>query len=193
MGKLTVIDGGRSTAARFEALIQPHYEALFRAAYRFTRSVPDAEDLVQDTCVRAYPRLDELESLEQPRAWLIRVLRRLYIDQTRRYERKHVSSVETVEPALLVSNSPGPAEATELSLQTQRLERAWNMLDRDQRSLVSLHDVEGYSLAELREMTGLKEGTLKSRLHRARTKLGRLLRIEEEAAQNVAVSGVGQQ
>jgi DNA-directed RNA polymerase specialized sigma24 family protein len=52
-----------------------------------------------------------------------------------------------------------------------------------------LHDIEGYSLAELTEMTGLKEGTLKSRLHRARVKLGKLLRYEEMAAVARAEAG----
>jgi RNA polymerase sigma-70 factor (ECF subfamily) len=53
-------------------------------------------------------------------------------------------------------------------------------LDREQRALLALHDVEGYTLEEINRITGLKEGTLKSRLHRARVRLGKFLRREEE-------------
>ena len=68
-------------------LVQPHYEVLYRVAYRLTRSKHDAEDLAQEVCVRAYPRLAQLEQLEQPRGWLLRVMYRLFIDWSRRYER----------------------------------------------------------------------------------------------------------
>jgi RNA polymerase sigma factor (sigma-70 family) len=82
--KLTLIEGRGSPETRFAALVQPHYDVLYRVAYRFTRSVHDAEDLAQEVCVRAYPRLAELEQLEQPRGWLLRVLYRLFVDSVRR-------------------------------------------------------------------------------------------------------------
>ncbi len=174
--------GPRSAAERFEALVAPHYDVLYRTAYRFTRSVADAEDLVQEVCVRAYPELERLAQLEKPRAWLIHVMRRIFIDQTRRYERRHVESIEaneTAERMALMSEAPGPLENAERSLQAERLDRAWQRLGAEQQTLLALHDVEGYSLAELVEFTGVKEGTLKSRLHRARVKLGRLLAREQ--------------
>lgn len=166
-------------ADRFAAFIAPHYDVLFRTAYRFTRSVEDAEDLVQEVCVRAYPELERLVGLERPRAWLIHVMRRLFIDQTRRYERRHVESMDAREGEPYASELPGPLERTERALESEQLERAWRHLDRDQQSLLALHEVEGYSLAELAEFTGMKQGTLKSRLHRARVKLGRLLAREQ--------------
>jgi RNA polymerase sigma-70 factor (ECF subfamily) len=184
---LTAIDGRRSPVERFAAIVQPHYEVLYRVAYRLTRSAHDAEDLAQEVCARAYPRLDELEALEQPRGWLLRVLYRLYVDSVRRYERKHVASIDDVEPEALVCERPSPAEETERALDRRRIGRAWQYLDEQQRALLALHDMEGYSLAELNELTGLKEGTLKSRLHRARVRLGRLLERETVAASRVPV------
>lgn len=189
MARLVVIPGGRASAERFETLVRPHYDVLFRTAYRLTRSVHDAEDLVQEVCVRAYPRLDELSKLEQPRAWLLLVLRRIFIDGVRRYERTNVRPLESAEQESLVSEQAGPAELAERSSESERLDRAWRRLDEDQRGLLALHDIEGYSLAELVEITGLKEGTLKSRLHRARVKLGRLLRSEESAEESVGAGG----
>jgi RNA polymerase sigma-70 factor (ECF subfamily) len=186
--KLAVIPGGRS-AARFEALVWPHYEVLYRAAYRLTRSVHDAEDLVQEVCVRAYPRLEELAGLESPRGWLLCVMQRLFIDQTRRYERSHVAPLDTRIEDTLVSDVPEVADQVDEALRKQRLDRAWRRLGKEQQALLALHDIEGYSLAELIEMTGLKEGTLKSRLHRARVKLGRLLRRVEVAVESEIDSG----
>jgi RNA polymerase sigma-70 factor (ECF subfamily) len=176
---------------RFAILVEPHYEVLYRAAYRLTRSTHDAEDLAQEVCVRAYPRLDELERLDQPRAWLLRVMYRLFVDSTRRYERTHVESMETVDLSAHESGEAGPAEVAELLLDGRDLDNAWQKLDREQRSLLALHDVEGYTLAEIRGITGLKEGTLKSRLHRARVRLGKLLRVEQE--QNAARKRAGAQ
>jgi len=180
MARLTALEGGRAAAARFEALIEPHYGALYRAAYRLTRSVHDAEDLVQEVCLRAFARLDELQAFERPRAWLLCVLQRLFIDQTRRYERRFGQSIETSDSGAWMSEEPGPAEMAEQSSNRRHLARAWHYLDRTQQVLLALHDIEGYSLAELQQITGLKEGTLKSRLHRARVRLGKLLQRDHE-------------
>jgi RNA polymerase sigma factor (sigma-70 family) len=182
---LTVIEGSGTPETRFAAIVQPHYEQLYRVAYRLTRSVHDAEDLAQEVCARAYPRLAELERLEQPRGWLLRVLYRLFIDSARRYERKHVGSIEDIDADILVCDRPSPVDEAERALTRRRLSRAWRHLDQEQRALLALHDVEGYSLAELKELTGLKDGTLKSRLHRARVRLGRLLRREGDFADAV--------
>lgn len=190
MTKLAVIPGGRSAAQRFEALVRPHYELLYRAAYRLTRSVHDAEDLAQEVCVRAYPRLEELAGLENPRGWLLCVMQRLFIDQTRRYERSHVESAAGAEDAF-VSDAPDIPEQADEALRKQRLDRAWQRLGKEQRALLALHDIEGYSLAELTQMTGIKEGTLKSRLHRARVKLGRLLKRDEKATDSDLDFGAG--
>ncbi|HEX5420980.1 MAG TPA: RNA polymerase sigma factor [Gammaproteobacteria bacterium] len=180
MTRLKVIEGGKPVTDRFEALIGQHYPLLFRAAYRFTRSIHDAEDLVQEVCVRAFPRLDELETLDQPHSWLLCVMRRLFIDQLRRFERSHVDSMESHDEGVFVADDPEPSEEADDALRARLLDRAWQELDRDQRSLLALHDIEGYSLAEIMLMTGLKEGTLKSRLHRARAKLGKLIRQQQE-------------
>jgi len=119
MGKPTVDPGGVSEQERFAALIRQHYQVLYRAAYRLTRSEVDAEDLVQEVCVRAYPRIDELERLEQPRGWLLRVLFRLFVDLRRRYERKNVRAIDENEE--FVSGEPSPPEEAERALDRWRV------------------------------------------------------------------------
>ena len=173
MGSTVGDGGGGSEQDRFAQLIRQHYRALYGAAYRLTRSAADAEDLVQEVCVRAYPRIGEIERLEQPRGWLMRVLFRLFIDLRRRYERKHVRAIDDNEE--FASGVPSPPEEFDHAVDRSRIEAAWQHLSQEQRLLLVLHDIEGYSLAEIHSMTGLKDGTIKSRLHRARVRLGRLL------------------
>lgn len=179
MPKLRVIPGGRAPAAAFNRVVEPHLSALYRSGYRLTRNVADAEDLVQDVCVRAYSRLTELEQMENPRAWLLCIQYRLFVDMTRQRRSASFATSSTCESedALLEMSSPepGPEEQADSAFGEARLERAWQYLDRVQQALLALHDIEGYSLAELVEITGITEGTLKSRLHRARVRLGRLL------------------
>jgi len=175
MAKLSIVHGGTEATQRFERLVRPHYEMLYRVAYRFTGSQHDAEDLVQELCVRAYRNIESLAELDNPRTWLLCVLRRLFIDQTRRYDRSNVSSLETAPDGSLEHDAPGPLELADSALTVRRLGKQWKKLGKEQRSLLALHDIEGYSLSELSEITGLKVGTIKSRLHRARVKLGRLL------------------
>ncbi|NIW23281.1 MAG: sigma-70 family RNA polymerase sigma factor, partial [Gammaproteobacteria bacterium] len=157
---------------------------LYGRAYRLTGNDADAEDLVQDLCVRVYPRIDELEGLDNPRAWLMRVLYRLFIDLARSRQRSPLRPLEAVEtdtPIEAVCGEPGPEQQVEGMLMHARLERAWRHLDEEQRALLMLQGIDGCSLAEIEEITGIAQGTLKSRLHRARNRLGRLLAREETA------------
>ena len=174
---------------RFERLIRPHYDVLYRTAWRWTRSVEDAEDLVQEVCARAWPRLEELERLERPGSWLIRVMYRIFVDLTRRHDRARVVPLDGAVADTLACERPGPEEGTERAGQSDRLARAWQRVDREKRALLALHDIEGYTLAEISGITGLKEGTLKSRLHRSRALLGRLL--DSDAAVTGLKTGSG--
>src|SRR5690606_42113431 len=103
-------------AIRFAALIEPHLDVLFRAAYRLCRCVPDAEDLVQDVCLRAYSRRDQLEQANSPRAWLLRVQINLHIDTSRRERRVAAASLDDDrrrQAPLRELGGPGPDEHSE--------------------------------------------------------------------------------
>jgi DNA-directed RNA polymerase specialized sigma24 family protein len=76
--------------------------------------------------------------------------------------------------ALLATDEPGPDALAESALAEPRFERAWNALEKQQRALLALQ-AEGYTLAEIREITDLSSDVLKARLYRARVRLGRLL------------------
>jgi RNA polymerase sigma factor (sigma-70 family) len=177
----------------FETLVRPHFNALYAAARRLTLSPHDAQDLVQDVCLKAFTRLDELKNIEFPRAWLLKVLYHEFIDSKRRNRRCPVANAatgaETDEPDFDIA---GGAQPDELVDQEQRLERvlqAMRILKSDQCALVLMHDVEGFSIDELCTLTGAPAGTIKAQLYRTRIKLGRLLSNGSKAEPQLQVVG----
>jgi RNA polymerase sigma-70 factor (ECF subfamily) len=168
----------------FEELLRPQAEYLYRLAWRFTGSVADAEDLVQDVLLKLYPRTQELLEIERLRPWLARVLYRQYVDSVRQRARSPI--VELVTDAegednpldALPAMKDGPEEHAERSRLRERILRALDRLNPEQRAVVAMHDVEGYSLEELETILETRLGTLKSRLHRARQRLRTLLPME---------------
>lgn len=169
-----------TTHADFSALIAPHLAALFRSAYRLTGHRADAEDLVQEVCMRAYAEIGTLRSFEQPKGWLFKVAYRAFVDGVRRRARSRVRATGEDFDTTRVSDAPSPEDVTEGELAERRLLDAFGRLDRDQRALLALH-VEGHSLAELRVITDLSTDVLKARLYRARVRLGKLLAAESHA------------
>jgi len=163
--------------AEFARLIAPHLDALYRAAYRLTGNRADAEDLVQDVCVRAYANLRSLEELDQPKSWLMKIQYRLFVDGARRRGRSPLRATADDLDATCASTDPGLEELAECSLAERRIVDAWRRLGKEQRALLALH-VEGYTLAELQSITDLSADVLKARLYRARVHLGRLLVTE---------------
>ncbi|HEB55464.1 MAG TPA: RNA polymerase sigma factor [Gammaproteobacteria bacterium] len=161
--------------------MQPHLQRLYRLAYRFTGQRADAEDLVQDVVVKLYPRLQEMQKIEQLGPWLARVLYRHFVDRLRSSQRSPLHLVTEDEPALDEhrSEAPDPATNTESELLQTRLQSALDQLNDDQRALVILHDIEGYTLNEIHSMYDVSVGTLKSRLSRARGRLRELLKNME--------------
>lgn len=167
------------TARAFRSLIEPHLEALFRAAYRLTGSKPDAEDLVQDTCVRAYRHVEELRESQPVKAWLMRVQYNLFVDGVRRQRRSPVRTPEDAADLTARFPCPGPTpeESTYRTQLEEQLRRAWLRVDKGHRALLALR-AEGYNLSEIAEITGLAKDPLNARLYRARASLARRLRDE---------------
>jgi RNA polymerase sigma-70 factor (ECF subfamily) len=175
---------------QFEILLQPHLQRLYQLAYRFTGQRADAEDLVQDVVIKLYPRLQEMQKIEKLSPWLARVLYRHFIDRTRSKQRSpvHLVGDDETTPDDYRSGATGPADNTEESILQGHLLRALERLNDDQRALVILHDVEGYTLNEIHTMHDVSLGTLKSRLNRARSRLRELLKNVEPFGDNKRVS-----
>jgi RNA polymerase sigma-70 factor (ECF subfamily) len=166
-------------AKRFEAILRPHFDVLYAAARRMTLSSTDAEDLVQDVCLKAFTRLDELERIEYQRAWLLKMMYHKFIDNQRTEKRSPSSNADTgqdsFEPDELTRNDSQPEELVDEEIRMARILMAMGRLDSEHTALVALRDIEGLSITELQELTGMPAGTIKARLYRTRSKLGKIL------------------
>lgn len=172
-----------SRPKRFEKLVQPHLEAMYRFAFRLSGQQHDAEDLVQDVVVKLYTRLEELEDIEQLRPWLNRVLYRHFIDQLRRKGRRADRPVsDVVEPdqqaSFLDSYASDVPELSE-QISAERLKPVMDSviqeLSPELRTLMLLHDVDGWSQEEIACVLEIPVGTVKSRVHRCRASLKKKL------------------
>lgn len=185
---MALIPFSLSKTRRFEALVQPHLEVMYRFAYRLAGQQQDAEDLVQDVVVKLYPRLEELESVEQLRPWLNRVLYRHFIDQVRRKgrqgDRPLSELVDTQNHGDWLDSLESDDEGPEALLEHERLrpvlDRVLKTLSPDQRTLMLLHDVDGWRQEDIAEVLDIPLGTVKSRLHRCRAMLRKKLQRELE-------------
>jgi RNA polymerase sigma factor (sigma-70 family) len=174
----------RPTELNFEDLVRPELEYLYRLAWRFTASIADAEDLVQDVLLKLYPRTQEMLGIQRLRPWLARVLYHQYVDSVRQRARLPVLQLvgggdgEDDPLDKVPSTREGPEEHTERGGMRDLILNALGKLNPEQRAVVTMHDVEGYSLEELATMLETPLGTLKSRLHRARQRLRALIPME---------------
>lgn len=162
------------TGKSFEQLIEPQLPHLYQLAFRFSNNQADAEDLVQDVVIKLLPRSQEMAAIEKLRPWLAKILYRQFIDNYRQKERSPLGLATDNENILLEQAAPykdNPEQRTEAEKHQHRLQQALQSLNEDQRAVVLLHDVEGYTLAELETILDSPVGTLKSRLNRARGQL----------------------
>lgn len=168
------MERSRNRRRQFEAWVTPHLSALFSTALRMLRDRHDAEDLVQDTCLRAYRRLHQLDDPRRSRSWLLRILTRTYIDLYRWRQRQPelVPYVEDVGR----SDTQTPEEAVLGRLLDDELKAAIESLPEEFRLAVLLADVEGLTYREVADSLDCPIGTVRSRLSRGRRLLSGLLR-----------------
>jgi RNA polymerase sigma-70 factor (ECF subfamily) len=163
----------------FERLVRPHFDRLYRLAWRLAGNKAEAEDLFQELLVRAYGKLEELVAIDEPGSWLCRIMYNLFVDERRRFARRRMHMVEEGElvgDGLAGMPGPGDPAADSQRMETiQRLGRALAMLSDEHRIVVLLHDSEGYKIDEIQDLIDVPEGTVKSRLHRARARLREIL------------------
>ena len=163
----------------FERLVRPHFDRLYRLAWRLTGTKAEAEDLFQELLIKAFGKLDDLVEIDEPGPWLCRVMYNLFIDEQRRFARRRMHAVEEAQLAGDgLEGFPGtddPVHDNERLQSLKRLHKALAQISDEHRLVVLLHDSEGYKLTEIQELTGVPVGTVKSRLHRARARLREIL------------------
>ncbi len=156
---------------RFATLIEPELGLLYRVARSLTPSKADAEDLVQDTMVRAYRNLDRFDG-RYPRAWLLTIMRNANINRVRKRKPELFDEPDAViEGTLLLSTTDGPESNFVDQVFDATIADALAALSEDFRAVVELVDLDGCSYAEAALRLDVPVGTVMSRLHRARTRL----------------------
>lgn len=173
----TVVPINKKQESAFASLFRPYIGNLYQSAYRWTLNPHDAEDLVQDLAETVVKRLSELAAVDKPRPWLLRVMYNRFVDLHRRTKANPVVTEHALaeEDAAIVDLAASEQLSPESLLEQTRLRRkllqALRELDATQRAMVMLFDVEGYSIREIAAIVDVPEGTVKSRLFRARTQL----------------------
>jgi RNA polymerase sigma-70 factor, ECF subfamily len=166
----------RDRIRRFEADVLAHLDDLHRTALRLTGNAAEAEDLTQDTCLRAFERLDQLRSPAAARVWVFTILRTIFLRRVERQARS--AEVEIIDSPLLEAGEVlqdtyealRPIQETPLS----EVREALGRLPLAFREPLVLAHVGGFSYKEISEILAIPLGTVMSRLFRAR----RLLRSE---------------
>ncbi|CAM2795658.1 sigma-70 family RNA polymerase sigma factor [Vibrio rarus] len=147
---------------KYEALVRAYHRDLFRYAYWLCKDRSIAEDLVQETCLRAWKALDSLQDDKAAKSWLITILRR---ENARRFERKQLELVDIDEPGNEgYANDDGFHQSEWLQAQIMRL-------DIDYREPLFLQVVAGFSGEEISQILDLNKNTVMTRLFRARNQL----------------------
>jgi RNA polymerase sigma-70 factor (ECF subfamily) len=162
----------------FEAATVPHMNALYDAALRLSGDQATAQDLTQETYLRALRSFNTFTPGTNCRAWLLRIQYNLFCTQYRRGRRMPLVWLDEGEPDPsldLPSAEPGPEEEAVRRLDREAVRRAIAQLPEDFRVTVTLVDIDGLTCAEAATVMGVPRGTILSRLHRARRRLEALL------------------
>jgi RNA polymerase sigma-70 factor, ECF subfamily len=157
--------------ARFDALVLPHLDRLFAFAARRTDGRADAEDAVQESCVRAWTHFDDLRDTARVRAWLYRILRTVLSEAgDRNARRRQLVSITRLESAHeeLIGSDADLFEQIAARLTGEEVRAALAQLPEDFATAVELHDIDGFKYQEIAEIVGVPIGTVMSRISRGR-------------------------
>lgn len=182
-----------SRERRYRRLVQPHIMHLVHIAAQRTGSMALAEDLVQESCLVAWEKLEGLRSAEASRPWLVRILLRQIADhrrtRARRQELLPITDIEDAHWQAIGGEAPGPFERAVAAQSDARVAAMLRRLPDDFAIVVELHDLMGYRYREIAETLALPLGTVTSRLARGRRLLGALLSEQENRAGRQAADG----
>jgi RNA polymerase sigma-70 factor (ECF subfamily) len=175
----------REKRAEFERQALVHTDALFGTAYRLTRNARDAEDLVQDSLLRAYRFWESFEQDSNCKAWLLRIVTNTFINEYQRKKRSRevldaASAEQDATDGVLMHAEATERRSPERALLERSVsddvQRALDSLPDDFRTAVVLCDVQGLSYKEIADIMGTPVGTVMSRLFRGRKLLAAALR-----------------
>lgn len=157
----------------FSELVRPHQDALFAGALQFTGNRADAEDLLQETFMRAFVGFKRSQEIEKPRAWLFKIMRNAYINRYHKKRRQpaKVSYEEGLDhkvDEVFAHNNNDPQEVFFAKFLDKEIEEALDSLPEQFRESVVLCDISGLSYEEISNVLECPLGTVRSRISRGR-------------------------
>jgi RNA polymerase sigma-70 factor (ECF subfamily) len=175
MAKIITIRPGNYT--EFNDSVIPHSDALYNFALKMTKDEDDAQDLLQETLLKAYRFFDKFEKGTNIKAWLFMILKNTFINMYRKTNRQP-QQVDYEDVQNFYENIKADEIAFEHSEEDvfsktmdDEVTNAISTLQEDYRTVIILSDIEGYSYEEIAEFIDTPVGTVRSRLHRARKML----------------------
>lgn len=164
----------------FRVVVERHSQTLFRLAYRMTGNEQDAEDVVQETFLRAYRRLNKFEARSSFSTWLYRIAVNCSLDQSRKRrqqeERQSAPNPELPDPLQTLPSTEPSTERLVLSAEVRRkVEATLNELTEKEKAAFVLRHYEGMSIEEVGAAMGLRANAAKNNIFRAVQKLRRAL------------------
>jgi len=159
------------------ALFETYHDRIYRYVLGLVKSPAEAEDLTQDTFLRAYRHGDSLRDPEAVRGWLYRIATHVCLDRLR--QRKPQISLDGEEGKVgaepSVSEFPSPLEISERKETSACVQRCLDFLPDKYRAVILLHEAHSLTAPEIADLLGVTLTTVKIRLHRARRKLQRIM------------------
>ena len=180
---------GENWGWNFEAVAMPFVDSLYNTAYRMTRNSEDAEDLVQETYLKAYKYYDKFTEGTNFKAWLFKILKNTFINSYRKRQSEPLKSdFADIEDAFenkvseeVTGKLKNPEQELLKDVLDEDVQRALEALPDDYRMAVILADLEGFSYKEIAEILEVPLGTVMSRLYRGRKLLeAEMLRYARE-------------
>ncbi|HEY3473482.1 MAG TPA: RNA polymerase sigma factor, partial [Anaerolineales bacterium] len=173
----TLIKEDELEAKNASVLFNGDYQRIFRYIMSMVRDTREAEDLTQETFLRAYQRRDSLREEGAQTAWLYRIATHVCLDRLRQYARRSPKETETDFDDIDVAETDTPSlqQTLERDEMSECVQRYLNRLSDSYRAVILLHDMHELTAPEIAQLLGESLATIKIRLHRARRKLSTAL------------------
>lgn len=165
----------------FEPLVREYEKNVYNLALRMVKNPEDAQDMAQESFIRAYNSLSSFRGDSRFSVWLYRIVSNVCLDHIRTVSRRPTVSLsvendEGEDVELDISDeSRSPQELLERKMTKEAVRRGLESLPPEQRQILLLREIQGFSYEEISEILSLEQGTVKSRIFRARKKLCQFL------------------
>jgi RNA polymerase sigma-70 factor (ECF subfamily) len=175
---------------QFKTLVRRYQTRIYSVAVRILGNSDEAEEVVQDTFVRVHQNIDKFRNEASFSAWVFRIAHNQCVDLLRTKRRKRGFQLLSFDPqstaaeeesgespvvSQLADPTPGPEQKVDMTEQEHIIASSLSKLPENQREVLVLHDIEGFSYQEISEIVGASIGTVRSLLHYGRLKLRELL------------------